>query len=166
MEDYLNYDKILSNSLLNVVKVVLDLVINQGLDDRSLYFEFKTNVFGVVIPDFLKPKYPVSMPIALEKDYYKDLKLNEYGFEVTLLFNGLPSKLIIPFKSLLLFRDDMEHFELKFNPDLFSNELQVIEDAHQTTLDNKPQNTNDDDNIISLSQFQKFNKNNNNDDNS
>ena len=165
--NYLNYEGLLNEALLSVVKKVLTQVADVGLiGAHHFYITFRTTVIGVKIPNFLLKQYPDTLTIVLQHEY-NDLKVNDDNFEVTLSFNNSPYHIVIPFNSLITFLDPSINFALSFIPSLSSNITEFSLNENITNIniqkrENHEQNevsqkTKDDKNIISFSDFKNKN---------
>ena len=53
------------------------------------------------------------MTIVIQNQFW-DLKVSALQFEVTLLFDGLGERLVIPFRAIKVFYDPSAHFGLQF----------------------------------------------------
>ena len=63
----INYQELLDNALKSVVKDALVFAQVNGLGDGTHFFiTFKTRDPGVVLPDFLRMRYPDIMTIVLQ----------------------------------------------------------------------------------------------------
>ena len=112
------YQQMIQTALLGVVKDILQQVAQNGLTDESyFYITFDTTSSGVIIPDFLKQKYPQEMTIVLQHQF-DELTIQDDLFSVILSFNGKPERLTIPFRAILSFADPSEQFALQFMPAL------------------------------------------------
>ena len=168
--EYLDYEYLASTALLNVVKTSLKQVEEQGfLYNHHFYITFKTNMNGVVIPDFLRKQYPDNLTIVLQYEFY-DLKVNDNNFEVLLSFSGNPEKIIVPFNSIIMFTDPSVNFSLSFLPQVNNkietgnteqqkqnntNNIENVDfEKNKSSQDAVIKNQNED-NIISISKFKK-----------
>lgn len=145
----INYQKLLDNALKSVVKDALIHAQFNGLGDNASFFiTFKTRAPGVILPDFLKMRYPDVMTIVLQYSY-NNLNISDDEFGVQLTFDGRPFFIRIPFAALLEFKDPSVDFMLSFQPkanQTADNDLELpLED--KTTVDTKR--------IISLEEFKK-----------
>lgn len=122
----INYDKLINNNLLGVVRDALKIAADQGLPaENHFYITFKTNFKGVKIPKMLQIQYPENMTIVLQHQF-SDLTVSDTKFSVVLVFGGVPYTLIIPFASITYFADPYAKFGLSFEmPDHVSK----LEDA-------------------------------------
>ena len=109
------YDEIVQEALRAVVGRVLGSVAeNGGLPgEHHFYITFKTEAPGVDIPKRLIERFPDEMTIVLQNRFW-DLTVDDEKFSVGLSFNGVPSKLIIPYSAITGFQDPAVHFELRF----------------------------------------------------
>ena len=152
--DYLNYNAMLDNALLSVVKNALEQASVDGLlDGHYFYLTFKTNAWGVVVPEFLKKQYPETLTIVIQHEY-SNLSVSEKEFGVTLSFNNHNYHIIVPFNSLVAFSDPEVNFSLSFNP---KDDITMEEDEPELSY------SDDDSNIISMSDFMKKNSPNDDD---
>ena len=152
--DYLNYNAMLDNALLSVVKNALEQASVDGLlDGHYFYLTFKTNAWGVVVPEFLKKQYPETLTIVIQHEY-SNLSVSEKEFGVTLSFNNHNYHIIVPFNSLVAFSDPEVNFSLSFNP---KDDIPMEEDEPELSY------SDDDSNIISMSDFMKKNSPNDDD---
>lgn len=116
----IDYQNLIQNALLGVVRDILKQVEENGLNgDNYFYITFQTNTNGVIIPSFLKEKYPTEMTIVLQHQF-ENLSVSQNGFSVDLSFQGKPQTISIPFKSILVFADPSVNFSLQFTPALLN----------------------------------------------
>ncbi len=115
-KDLFRYDKMVEKALRDVVKQALEELKEKGLvDEHHFYITFFTNHKGVSIPKYLKEKYPEEMTIVLQHQFH-DLEIKKDKAIVTLSFNNVPEKLIIPFNAITIFADPSVNFALQFQP--------------------------------------------------
>lgn len=115
-DDILRYDKMVETALRGVVRKSLEEVIEFGLSgDHHFYITFLTDYPGVNIPDYLRDRYPGEMTIVLQYQF-SDLKVDDTNMEVTLSFNNVPEKLVIPVNAISIFADPSVNFALQFQP--------------------------------------------------
>ena len=117
----INYDKLINNNLLGVVRDALKIAAEQGLPgDNHFYITFKTNHKGVKLPKMLQIQYPENMTIVLQHQF-SDLAVSKTEFSVVLVFGGVPYTLVIPFDAITYFADPFAKFGLSFEmPDRVS----------------------------------------------
>lgn len=115
--EVLRYDRMVEGALRGVVKQAVQEVINYGEPpgDHHFYITFMTDYPGVKIPDYLHEKYPGEMTIVLQFQYY-DLSVDDEKLGVTLSFNNVLERLIVPLKAISIFADPSVNFALQFQP--------------------------------------------------
>lgn len=97
-----------------LVRSVLTKVGASGLaGDHHFYVAFNTQAPGVIISKRLKEKYPQEMTIVLQHRFW-DLEVTDERFSVKLTFDGIPERLVVPFKALKVFYDPSVPFGLQF----------------------------------------------------
>ncbi|MBO9725218.1 MAG: hypothetical protein J7530_12640 [Novosphingobium sp.] len=110
------YDEIVQEALRAVVGRVLGQVEDAGgvlPGAHHFYITFKTGAPGVSVPPELRARFPDEMTIVLQNKFW-DLAVREDGFTVSLSFNQMPSKLVIPFSAITAFVDPAVDFGLQF----------------------------------------------------
>ena len=151
----IDYQQLLDNALKSVVKEALIYAQFNGLGDNAGFFiTFKTRDPGVVLPDFLKIRYPDIMTIVLQYSY-NNLNVSDKEFGVQLTFDGRPFFIRVPFSALVEFKDPSTEFMLSFhpkqNPTTPDNDIEL-------PLDEKPGSVPDDKRVVSLDEFRKNRK--------
>ena len=130
-EDILRYDRMVEAALRGVVKSSIREVIKYGLPgDHHFYITFITTYEGVDIPEYLMERYPGEMTIVLQYQF-SDLEVDDEFLKVTLSFNSVPERLIIPLNSISIFADPSVNFALQFQPmddELSDEDLSMFED--------------------------------------
>lgn len=115
-DDFLRYDKMVETALRGVVRSAVEEVIEHGLrGDHHFYITFITDYPGVKIPDYLRDRYPGEMTIVLQYQF-SDLAVTPDRLQVTLSFNNVPEKLVIPLGAISIFADPSVNFALQFQP--------------------------------------------------
>ena len=115
-EEFLRYDKMVEQALRGVVRQAIEEVMKDGLpDDHHFYITFMTDYEGVDIPDYLRERYPGEMTIVLQYQFY-DLKVDKEKMNVTLSFNNVPERLVVPLAAITIFADPSVNFALQFQP--------------------------------------------------
>ena len=110
----MRYDILVEAALRRVVQDVLAAVGKDGLaGEQHFYITFRTSDPNVQIPDYLRSRYPVEMTIVLQYQFY-GLEVVDNAFQVTLTFNNVPERLIIPISSITVFADPSVNFALQF----------------------------------------------------
>ena len=117
----INYSNILKKNMINVFKDVLKNIQNHGINNgHHLYITFKTNSQKVVIPKWLKEKYPKEMTIVIQYEFW-NLKVENDYFKITLSFNNINTDLVIPFNKVISFADPYANFGLKLSDSKTNN---------------------------------------------
>jgi uncharacterized protein len=112
----IRYDKMVEKALRGVVTQALDHVVKNGLpNDHHFYITFMTDFPGVEMPGYLREQYPEEMTIVLQYQFY-GLEASEERFTVTLSFNNVPERLVIPTEAVTIFADPSVNFALQFQP--------------------------------------------------
>lgn len=115
-DDILRYDKMVEYALRGVVRQAVEEVVESGLPgDHHFYITFMTDYPGVSIPDYLRDRYPGEMTIVLQYQFY-DLSVDREKMCVTLSFNNVPERLVVPLGAITIFADPSVNFALQFQP--------------------------------------------------
>lgn len=148
----INYQQLLDTALKSVVKEALIHAQFNGLgDDASFFITFKTRDPGVVLPDFLRIRYPDIMTIVLQYSY-NNLNVSDKEFGVQLTFDGRPFFIRVPFSALVEFKDPSTEFMLSFRPQQTPSQP-VKEENIELPLEEKPGTVPDDKRVVSLDEF-------------
>ena len=143
----IDYQKILNNNMINVLKDILQNIENNGLSNNNhLYITFLTGHSKTKVPNWIKEKYPEEMTIVIQYEYY-DLKINKSDFVIILSFNDIKAKLKIHYDSIISFADPSANFGLR----LVENKNQ--KKFNKSTKDNVTKNKSD--NIINFTSYKK-----------
>ncbi|MBR3148413.1 MAG: hypothetical protein IKF41_03685 [Alphaproteobacteria bacterium] len=149
----INYQQLLDNALKSVVKEALIYAQYNGLgDDAGFFITFKTRAPGVVLPDFLRMRYPDTMTIVLQYSY-NNLNVSDTEFGVQLTFDGRPFFIRVPFSALVEFKDPTTEFMLSFQTRQQATEQKI--DNMELPLEEKPDTVPDDKRVVSLDEFRK-----------
>ncbi len=150
----IDYQNLLDSALKSVVKDALIHAQLNGLGDGThFYITFKTRAAGVVLPDFLRIRYPDIMTIVLQYSY-NNLNVSDKEFGVQLTFDSRPFFIRIPFSALVEFKDPSVDFMLSFHP----KGAAAADNDMELPLDEKPNTVPDNGRVVSLDAFRK-NKN-------
>ena len=110
----LRYDQMIEEALRGVVRRALRTVVESGLPgSHHFYITFRTTAPGVEIADRLREKYPEEMTIVLQYQFWA-LEVLAERFSVTLSFNDVPERLVVPFAAVTAFADPAAKFGLQF----------------------------------------------------
>lgn len=159
----IRYDKMVEKALRGVVTQALDHVVKNGLpEDHHFYVTFMTTFPGVEIPAHLREQYPEEMTIVLQYQFY-GLEAHDDYFTVTLSFNNVPERLVIPVEAVTIFADPSVNFALQFQPMEEVDEDDDEEDDDDddddlpppTTTKAEPKAKSTEGNVIALDKFRK-----------
>ncbi len=120
-EDTLRYDKMVESALRGVVKCAVQEAVDYHDSTGSMpgehhfYITFLTDYPGVKIPDYLRERYPGEMTIVLQYQF-TDLSINDERLQVSLSFNNIPERLVVPLGAISIFADPSVNFALQFQP--------------------------------------------------
>ena len=137
---FLDYNTLIRDNLLNVVRQALNKAADYGLSDgHHFYITFLTKFKGNILPHYLNKEYPDNMMIVIENEYW-NLKVLDNHFLVDLKFKGKIETLKIMFDSLLSFVDPSVSFNL--NLDVIGSEktkikTKKIQQKQKARLENK-----------------------------
>ena len=158
-EDALRYDKMVEQALRGVVRQAVEEVMADGLPgDHHFYITFLTDYPGVEIPDYLRDRYPHDMTIVLQYQFY-DLSVDKEKMGVTLSFNNMPERLVIPLGAISIFADPSVNFALQFQPmgdddgDFDPDGLPLEDEDEGGETKKKSESTTGE--VVSLDQFRK-----------
>ena len=153
----MNYKVLIENAMLNMVKDILTKVSKDGLP-KSHHFliTFFSNSKGVIIPDWMREKYPDKMTIII-RNWFENLYVTEKKFEISLNFNNSVERLTIPFNSLELFADPSVDFAISFNQvnSMQSSETKGDKKPNDQIDKKKGQLSEKSENVIDLKNFKK-----------
>ena len=154
----INYKALIENAMLGMVKDILKEISQRGLPkNHHFLITFFSNSKGVVIPDWMKEKYPEKMTIII-RNWFENLNVSEKKFEISLNFNNTVEHLIIPFSSLELFADPSVDFAISFNKinnlSNSGNETKVEKGRENVNKKKEKLNKNNE-NVIDLKNFKK-----------
>jgi hypothetical protein len=118
-EDKIGYDNLMQDVLRGVVRRVLERAASaEGIPPpHQIYLQFRTDFPGVSIPARLRTQYPKEMTIVFMTHYW-DLQVGAEQFEVTMSFNQVPERLVVPYRAVSLLADPTVRFALPFKVDL------------------------------------------------
>ncbi|ESQ75121.1 SspB family protein [Asticcacaulis sp. AC402] len=116
--DLMDYASLTQNALRGVIRQALRRAASpQGLPgEHHFYVTFLTRGPGVSVPDDLLARYPYDITIVLQHQY-RELRVTEDFFRVTLTFGGAPKVLTVPYAAITRFHDPIAQFMLEFEVD-------------------------------------------------
>ena len=154
----INYKALIDNAMLGMVKDMLKEISQRGLPkNHHFLITFFSNSKGVVIPDWMKEKYPEKMTIII-RNWFENLNVTDKKFEISLNFNNTVEHLTIPFSSLELFADPSVDFAISFNQinNLSNSGNETKVEKGQENVHNKNDKLNkNNENVIDLKNFKK-----------
>jgi uncharacterized protein len=114
-KDEIDYEALTQDALRGIVRAVLLRIAASGVlpGDHHFYIAFATSAPGVVVPRRLRERYPEEMTVVLQHQFSR-LTVNEERFEVTLNFDNVPERLIVPIRAIRKFFDPSVPFGLQF----------------------------------------------------
>ena len=113
-KDLIGYNALVENGLRTVVREALRRVAEEGWPGtHHAYLTFRTGAPGVVVPDFLRQRYPEELTIVLQHQFW-GLEVSEESFSVTLSFNKVGQRITVPFAALTSYADPSIKFGLQF----------------------------------------------------
>ncbi|RZI45972.1 hypothetical protein EQU50_05455 [Candidatus Finniella inopinata] len=137
-----------------VVREALSVAANYGLPDlHHFYVTFATDHPLVQIPDYLREQYMDEMTIVLQHEFW-DLTVDDTRFAVTLCFDDINERLVIPFESIISFVDPSVKFGLQFSPEYTALEPGE-EDTQAPITPAVDENGNPVSNVVTLDTFRK-----------
>ena len=154
----INYKALIENAMLGMVKDILKEISESGLPkNHHFLITFFSNSKGVVIPDWMKEKYPEKMTIII-RNWFENLNVTEKKFEISLNFNNTVEHLIIPFSSLELFADPSVDFAISFHQinNLSNRKAETKVEKGQENVYKKQEKLNkNNENVINLNNFKR-----------
>jgi hypothetical protein len=113
----IRYDRYMQDAMRTVVARVLKDTAQNGLPGKHYFLvSFRTHHAGVEIGEDLRSRYPQSMTIVLQHQFW-DLQADDRGFSVTLSFSKVPQRLRIPYAAITGFVDPEAKVDMHFVPD-------------------------------------------------
>ena len=115
--DQMDYAGLTQNALRGVIREALRRAADEGLPgEHHFYVTFLTRAAGVSIPADLLARYPYDITIVLQHQF-RDLRVTDDFFRVTLTFGGAPKILTVPYNAITRFHDPHAQFMLEFEVD-------------------------------------------------
>ena len=154
----INYKALIEDAMLTMVKDILKKISKNGLPkNHHFLITFFSNSKGVIIPDWMKEKYPEKMTIII-RNWFENLDVSEKKFEISLNFNNTVERLTIPFSSLELFADPSVNFAISFNQATKMSDTAAErseEKSHKNIKKKKATLNKKNENVIDLKNFKK-----------
>ena len=144
----LNYGVMMERALRRVMSDALSQVAEFGLPgEHHFYITYDTGHPAVVMPAWLREKYPDQITVVLQFEY-SDLQVAEDGFSVRMSFSDRPAELFVPFDAVMTFVDPSVEFGLKFDST-------TVEDADEDEDEPDHVEERGSADVVSLDQFRK-----------
>lgn len=113
-DEPLDYHRMVQTALRSVLREALEVAAGEGLPgDHHFYVSFRTQAPGVVVPSFLRDRYPEEVTIVIQHQYW-ELDVEDDGFGVTLAFDGSRQRVAVPWEAVTAFIDPVAEFALRF----------------------------------------------------
>jgi hypothetical protein len=134
MVNHIDYGALIDEAMHIIVKKSLEIAVARNMPGEHHFFiSFLTKFPGVALSEKLKNRYPHEMTIVLQFQF-EDLKVEEKSFSVTLSFDNVKEKIVIPFASITAFADPSVKFGLQFRHiDVNSNNHPMFDEHHLHT---------------------------------
>ena len=154
----IDYKILIENAMLGMVRDILKKISQSGLpDNHHFLITFFSKSKGVIIPHWMKEKYPEKMTIII-RNWFENLNVTEKKFDISLNFNNTVEHLTIPFSSLELFADPSVDFAISFNQtnNLSNSKTEIEAEKGEEYADKKKNKLNKkNENVIDLKNFKK-----------
>jgi hypothetical protein len=108
------YPALLTKALLDVIKNIIKHVSEYGTGGDPLYITFNPYGPGTILPNYLQEQYPDGMTIVLQHQY-ENLEVNDGSFSVTLSFNGMSTRVCVPWINIMVFLDEKLGFGINMS---------------------------------------------------
>ena len=113
-KDLIGYNTLVESGLRSVVREALRQVAAEGWPGtHHAYITFKTAAPGVELPDSLLARHPDELTIVLQHQFW-GLEVEDDSFAVTLSFNKVGQRVVVPFAALTSYADPSVKFGLQF----------------------------------------------------
>jgi len=113
-DDPLDYQAMVQRALRGVLREALEVAAAEGLSgEHHFYLSFRTRDPGVVVPPFLRDRFPEEVTIVLQNQFW-DLYVDDEGFSVTLAFEASRQRVGVPWEAVTAFIDPGAEFALRF----------------------------------------------------
>ncbi|HUF77725.1 MAG TPA: ClpXP protease specificity-enhancing factor SspB [Thermoanaerobaculia bacterium] len=113
-DDPLDYHAMVQRALRAVVREALAVAAEQGLPgDHHFFVSFRTGAPGVVLPGFLRDRFPEEVTIVLQHRFW-ELEVDDEAFSVTLDFDASRHRLGVPWEAVTAFVDPAAELALRF----------------------------------------------------
>jgi hypothetical protein len=133
-QNRLDYERLCADALRGVVRRALMQVAERGLPGGNHFLiTFKTGHPGVTMPDYLRERYPDTISVMLQYEFW-NLEVEDDSFSVTLSFSEVRERLTIPFLAVTAFVDPFAKFQLKFEAEVSGDAAALTKRDKQPTV--------------------------------
>jgi len=133
-QNRLDYERLCADALRGVVRRALEQVAERGLPGGNHFLiTFKTGFPGVTMPDYLRERYPDTISVMLQYEFW-NLDVEAERFSVTLSFSDVRERLTVPFFAVTAFVDPFAKFQLKFEAQAEGDAVALAKRDKQPTL--------------------------------
>ncbi len=148
----IDYSILVGRAMRSVVRESLKFFSFNSDSQCNLVITFCSNVADVVIPEYLKEKFPNQITIVLQHKF-RDLIVTDSDFRVTLSFSGKEESIIVPFLALISFSDRYNDFAVEFSDQEKKDEVVQSIDQNNSMEEDKDDCQDDEDKVINISDF-------------
>lgn len=149
-ETFIDYNRLIKKAMTGVIKDALNEVQKNNSKRRFCFiFEIDTCCKGVVLPKSVKKQYPISITLIIQHQY-SNLEVFDDYFSVDLSFGGVATNVKIPYKSILVFSDKENEFEISLN-DIFDDMNEFCFDSVDESEEDEEEENNTQNNLINFS---------------
>jgi hypothetical protein len=133
-QNRLDYERLCADALRGVVRRALMQVADKGLPPGNHFLiTFKTDHPGVTMPDYLRERYPDTISVMLQYEFW-NLEVTDDHFSVSLSFSEVREHLIVPFLAITAFVDPFAKFQLKFEAQMEGDAVALAKRDKQPAL--------------------------------
>jgi len=148
-DDPLDYHAMVQRALRAVLREALAVAAEEGLPDgHHFYLSFRSADPGVILPAFLRERFPEEVTIVLQHQFW-DLEVDDEGFSVTLNFEASRYRVGAPWESVTAFIDPEAEFALRFGGPAAAGGPAAEEEAA------RPEGADATERVVSISAFRK-----------
>ena len=160
--DPLDYQRMVQHALRGVLREALEVAAEEGLPgEHHFYLSFRADAPGVVVPPFLRERFPEEITVVIQHQYW-DLYVDDEGFSVTLAFEASRQRLGVPWDAVTAFVDPAAEFALRFAPADGDEGEEAEEDAEEggeapegETAEDAPGKADPTAEVVNIKQFRK-----------
>ncbi len=115
-EPDIDYPALIDHAMRMVVKTAITQIaaLTYLPGEHHFFISFMTQHPGVELSPALRARYPEEMTVVIQHQFW-DLEVTDTQFSITLSFNNIPEKLVVPFVAMTAFADPSIKFGLQFH---------------------------------------------------